>query len=56
VAVAALPGSYWRNEYRYAGYGSADLQFSVNGVPTTASNHESKNVQTITTSLIWKFH
>jgi hypothetical protein len=47
---------YWRNEYRYAGYGSADLQFSVNGVPITAFNHESKNVQTITTSLIWKFH
>jgi outer membrane immunogenic protein len=56
VAVAALPGLYWRNEYRYAGYGSADLQFSVNGVPTNAFNHESKNVQTITTSMIWKFH
>src|ERR1700745_4188465 len=30
MAVAALPGLYWRNEYRYAGYGSADLQFFVN--------------------------
>jgi outer membrane immunogenic protein len=56
VAVAAFAGLYWRNEYRYAGYESADLQFSFNGVPTTAFNHESKNVQTITTSLIWKFH
>jgi outer membrane immunogenic protein len=56
VVVAAFPGLYWRNEYRYAGYGSADVQFSVNGVPTGAFNHESKNVQTITTSLIWKFH
>jgi outer membrane immunogenic protein len=56
VAVATFPGLYWRNEYRYAGYGSADLQFSVNGVPSTAFNHESKSVQTITTSLIWKFH
>jgi outer membrane immunogenic protein len=56
VAVAALPGLYWRNEYRYAGYGSADLQFSVNGVPIPVFNHESKNVQTITSSLVWKFH
>jgi outer membrane immunogenic protein len=56
VAVAAFPGLYWRSEYRYAAYGSADVQFSVNGVPTNAFNHESKNVQTITTSLIWKFH
>jgi outer membrane immunogenic protein len=56
VAVAALPGLYWRNEYRYAGYGSADLQLSFDGIPTNVFNHESKNVQTITTSLVWKFH
>ena len=54
VAVAALPGLYWRSEYRYAGYGSADLAFT--GSLTGAFNHESKNVQTITTSLVWKFH
>src|SRR6201981_2812013 len=28
VAVAAFPGLYWRSEYRYAAYGSADLPFS----------------------------
>jgi outer membrane immunogenic protein len=26
VAVAAFPGLYWRNEYRYAAYGSADFR------------------------------
>ena len=56
VAVTALPGLYWRSEYRYAAYGSADLQFSVNGAPSIAFNRESKNVQTITSSLVWKFH
>jgi hypothetical protein len=34
----------------------SDLEFSVNGGPTGRFNHESKNVQTITTSLVWKFH
>jgi outer membrane immunogenic protein len=57
VAVAAVPGLYWRNEYRLAAYRAADLQFFFNGVPFTGIiNHESKNVQTITTSLVWKFH
>jgi outer membrane immunogenic protein len=57
VAVAAFPGLYWRNEYRYAAYGSADLPFS-GGVAGALGiiNHESKSVQTITTSLVWKFN
>jgi outer membrane immunogenic protein len=50
VAVQAVPGLYWRNEYRYATYGSADLQFS--GL-AGFSSHEARNVQTITTSLVW---
>jgi outer membrane immunogenic protein len=54
--VQALPGLYWRTEYRYAAYGSADLQFFSNGTPVPGFfNHETKNVQTITTSLVWKF-
>jgi outer membrane immunogenic protein len=57
VAVAALPGLYWRNEYRLAAYRPADLQFSVNGIPAPGVfNHESKSVQTITTALVWRFH
>jgi outer membrane immunogenic protein len=56
VAVAAFPGLYWRSEYRLASYRSADLPFSLGGVPENEFNHESKSVQTITTSLVWKFH
>ena len=57
IAVAAFPGLYWRNEYRLASYRAADLQLFSNGVPVTGFfNHESKSVQTITTSLVWKFH
>src|SRR4029077_7812358 len=45
VAVAAFPGLYWHNEYRFAAYGAAALQFFVNGVPFIGVvNHESKNV------------
>lgn len=57
VAVGTFPGLYWRNEYRLASYRAADLPFSAGGPPVAGSfNHESKSVQTITTSLVWKFH
>ncbi len=57
VAVAAFPGLYWRSEYRLATYRAANLAFSLNGAPDGGIfNHESKTVQTITTSLVWKFH
>ena len=57
VAVAPFPGLYWRSEYRLASYRAANLAFSLNGAPDGGIfNHESKTVQTITTSLVWKFH
>jgi outer membrane immunogenic protein len=57
VAVLSVPGLYWRNEYRLAAYRAADLQFFFNGATDHGVfNHESKSVQTITTSLVWKFH
>jgi hypothetical protein len=57
VAVLAVPGLYWRSEYRLAAYRAADLQFFLNGTSDAGVfNHESKNVQTITTPLVWKFH
>ena len=55
VAVAAFPGLYWRNEYRLASYRTATLPFSLHGAPDGVA-HESKTVQTITTSIVWKFH
>jgi hypothetical protein len=57
IAVQAWPGLFWRSEYRYSSYRSADLQLSFDGVPEPGYiEHETKNVQTITTSLVWKFN
>ena len=54
IAVQALPGLFWRNEYRYSSYGSADLAYSGSG--GVEIEHETKRVQTITSSLVWKFN
>ncbi len=54
IAVQAWPGLYWRNEYRYSGYGAADLAYSGSG--GVEVEHETKHVQTITSSLVWKFN
>jgi outer membrane immunogenic protein len=56
VAVAALPGLYWRNEYRLSSYRATDVQFFAAGAPIAFFDHQTANVQTITTSLVYKFH
>jgi outer membrane immunogenic protein len=49
-------GLFWRTEYRYSSFNSADLPISFDGVPTNFSEHMRPFVQTITTSLVWKFN
>jgi outer membrane immunogenic protein len=63
IALAGLfglplpTGLFWRSEYRYSSFNSADLQiFDTTGVPTGFSEHMKPVVQTITTSLVWKFN
>jgi hypothetical protein len=56
IAVAAVPGLYWRNEYRLSSYQPDNLPLFVNGVSINAFSHQSATVQTITTSLVWKFN
>ena len=51
VAVQALPGLFWRSEYRYSSYQAADVPYNPVEV-----EHETKHVQTITSSLVWKFN
>lgn len=53
-----IPGLFWRNEYRYASYGSANVPIvsTVTGLPTTLAAHADKQVQTITTGLVYKFN
>lgn len=54
-----ISGLSWRTEYRYSSFQPADLQiFSVTppGVTTGTAEHSVKTVQTITSSLIWRFN
>jgi outer membrane immunogenic protein len=46
-------GLFWRSEYRYSSFNSADLPLLAT---PSLSEHMRPNVQTITTSLVWKFN
>jgi outer membrane immunogenic protein len=51
-----LNGLFWKTEYRYAEYDGKDLQtFGAGAVPGFAQ-HTSPTVQTITSSLVWRFN
>ena len=51
------PGLFWRTEYRYSSFNSADLPiFTAAGRQTNLSERMTPFVQTITTSLVWKFN
>jgi outer membrane immunogenic protein len=55
--VPLPPGLFWRSEYRYSSFSCANLPLSVDGLPPTVYGlHSCKDVQTITSSLIWKFN
>jgi outer membrane immunogenic protein len=50
-------GLFWRSEYRYSSFNSADLPvFFNNGTPIGISENMRPNVQTITTSLVYRFN
>jgi outer membrane immunogenic protein len=50
-----IRGLFWRNEYRYSRYQSKNVQeFFVGGAPGTGDSMKT-NVQTITSSLVWRF-
>jgi len=55
-ALAWLPGLFWRNEYRYAGYHSADLPVSAGVLGSGLVLHSTVDVQTIDTALVYKFN
>jgi outer membrane immunogenic protein len=47
----------WKTEYRYNWYRAADLPILFNdGTPTGIGEHSEKTVQTVTTSLVWRFN
>ncbi len=63
--IIPVPGLFWRIDYRYAAYNSADLPILTStGVPITTctgigavacGEHMQKDVQTVTTGLVWRF-
>jgi outer membrane immunogenic protein len=51
-----IPGLFWRNEYRFSRYNSQNVQeYFLDGVPGTGDIMQ-KDVQTVTSSLVWKFN
>jgi outer membrane immunogenic protein len=58
VTWLPIPGIFWRTEYRYSYYESADIPYFVTatGAPTGTGQHLSPQVQTVTTSLVWRFN
>jgi outer membrane immunogenic protein len=57
--LPGLPvGLFLRSEYRYSSYSAKDdpIFVTATGVPNGASEHMQKYVQTLTTSLVWKFN
>jgi outer membrane immunogenic protein len=57
--LPGLPvGLFLRSEYRYSSYSAKDdpILFTATGGPIGVSEHVQKYVQTLTTSLVWKFN
>lgn len=53
-----IHGLFWRTEYRYSQYDNADLPIVnlTTGGPGTSTINAKKEVQTITSSLVWRFN
>ena len=49
-------GLFWRSEYRYSSFNSANLTVTPSGAGTLGVENMKPYVQTITTSLVWKFN
>jgi len=65
--IIPVHGLFWRTDYRYARYNSVDLPILTStGAPVTVTctgiaavacgEHMQKDVQTITTGLVWRFN
>ena len=54
-ALSFVRGLFWKTEYRYASYRAADITIEPLAITGTSENMQ-KNVQTITSSLVWRFN
>jgi outer membrane immunogenic protein len=46
----------WKTEYRFSAFRADDLPWLFNGVALPIVEHNEKTVQTVTTSLVWRFN
>ena len=58
LTVLPIPGFFWRNEYRYSSYQSADLPLLLtpSGAPIGLAQHTRTQVQTLATELVYKLN
>jgi len=56
LTVLPIPGFFWRNEYRYSSYQSADLPVLFAGGPSGLGQHVRTQVQTLATELVYKLN
>jgi len=50
-----LPGLYWKTEYRFSSLNEKDHVILDAGIPTATFVHSEKFIQTVTSSLVWRF-
>ena len=56
LTILPIPGFFWRNEYRYSSYQSADLTFQLSGATTPFAEHMRPQVQTLATEIVYKLN
>jgi len=58
LTILPIPGFFWRNEYRYSSYQSADLPYQLvpPGAPIGLAQHMRNQVQTLATELVYKLN
>jgi outer membrane immunogenic protein len=50
-----IHGLFWRNEYRFASYSSADIPATAPGGAVLFASRMTPYVETLTSSLVWRF-
>ena len=58
LTALPIPGFFWRNEYRYSSYQSADpaILATPPGVPIGLAQHMRSQVQTLADELVYKLN
>jgi outer membrane immunogenic protein len=56
LTILPIPGFFWRNEYRYSTYQSADLTYQVLGTTVPFAEHMRPQVQTLATEIVYKLN